>query len=164
MLTGYNPFLARDLASAQRAIEDAEIVIPSLARGDVGEEVDEAVFGALAIDREDRFDSFSLFADAMMPHLGSARRGARELAAIVGEACDDEEELEEATEAMPAVVRARTGLAERLRGGAGEVVGGIWSALACGASVRIGLSHATCRRCSEARPMRARGLWLSRWR
>ena len=60
----------------------------------------------------------------------------------MGEACDGEEELEEATEAMPAVVRARTGLAERLRGGAGEVVGGIWSALACGASVRIGLSHA----------------------
>lgn len=142
MLTGYNPFLARDLASAQRAIEDAEIVIPSLARGDVDEEVDEAVFGALAIDREDRFESVSLFADAMMPHLGSARRGARELAAIVGQACDDEEEIEDGTEAMPAVVRARTGLAERLRGGAGEVVGGIWSALACGASVRIGLSHA----------------------
>ena len=164
MLTGYNPFLARDLASAQRAIEDAEIVIPSLARGDVDEEVDEAVFGALAIDREDRFESVSLFADAMMPHLGSARRGARELAAIVGQACDDEEEIEDGTEAMPAVVRARTGLAERLRGGAG------------GSSAAFGrLSHAGRRsgsacpmpiwyRCSGLRPMWARGPWLSPWR
>ncbi|MFR5000408.1 MAG: serine/threonine-protein kinase [Slackia sp.] len=102
MLTGDNPFLARDLAGAERAIEEAEIVIPSLARGDVGEEVDEAVFGALAIDRADRFESVTLFAEAMMPHLGDARRGAKELAVIVGEACaDEEEEAEDGTEACP---------------------------------------------------------------
>lgn len=143
MLTGDNPFLAHDLASAQYAIEEAEIVIPSLARGDVGEEVDEAVFGALAIDREDRFESVALFADAMMPHLGNARRGARELAVIVGEACaDEEEEAEGSTEAMPPVMRARKSLAERLRGGMGEVIGGAWSAFACGVSAHVGLSHA----------------------
>mgnify|MGYP002601586038 CR=1 FL=1 len=131
MLTGDNPFLAHDLDGAARAIEEAEIVIPSLARGDVGEEVDEAVFGALAIDREDRFASVTLFADAMMPHLGDARRGARQLAAVVGDACaDEEEEAEDATEATPSVARVRAGLAERLRGGVGEAVGGIWSAIA----------------------------------
>lgn len=143
MLTGDNPFLAHDLVSAQHAIEEAEIVIPSLARGDVGEEVDEAVFGALAIDREDRFESVALFADAMMPHLGNARRGARELAVVVGEACaDEEEEAEGSTEAMPPVMRARTSLAERLRGGMGEAIGGVWSAFACGVSAHVGLSHA----------------------
>lgn len=142
MLTGDNPFLAHDLDGAARAIEEAEIVIPSLARGDVGEEVDEAVFGALAIDREDRFASVTLFADAMMPHLGDARRGARQLAAVVGDACaDEEEEAEDATEAMPSVARVRAGLAERLRGGAGEAVGGIWSAIACGVSAYAGLSQ-----------------------
>lgn len=142
MLTGDNPFLAHDLEGAARAIEDAEIVIPSLARGDVGEEVDEAVFGALAIEREDRFASVTLFADAMMPHLGDARRGARQLAAVVGDACaDEEEEEEEPAEAAPAVARPRFGLADRLRGGAGEAVGGVWSALACGASAYAGLSH-----------------------
>lgn len=142
MLTGDNPFLAHDLDGAARAIEEAEIVIPSLARGDVGEEVDEAVFGALAIDREDRFASVTLFADAMMPHLGDARRGARQLAAVVGDACaDEEEEAEDATEAMPPVARVRAGLAERLRGGAGEAVGGIWSAIACGVSAYAGLSQ-----------------------
>lgn len=142
MLTGDNPFLARDLAGAERAIEEAEIVIPSLARGDVGEEVDEAVFGALAIDRADRFESVTLFAEAMMPHLGDARRGAKELAVIVGEACaDEEEEAEDGTEAMPAAVRIRFGLADKLRGGLGEAIGGVWSALACGAAAYTGLSH-----------------------
>lgn len=142
MLTGDNPFLAHDLAGAERAIEDAEIVIPSLARGDVGEEVDEAVFGALAIAREDRFASVTLFADAMMPHLGDARRGARQLAAVVGDACaDEEEEAEEPTESMPPVMRARRGLAERLRGSVGEALGGVWSALACGTSAYVGFSQ-----------------------
>lgn len=142
MLTGDNPFLAHDLDGAARAIEEAEIVIPSLARGDVGEEVDEAVFGALAIDREDRFASVTLFAEAMMPHLGDARRGARQLAAVVGDACaDEEEEAEEPVEAAQPVARVRLGLAERLRGGVGEAVGGVWSALACGASAYAGLSQ-----------------------
>lgn len=142
MLTGDNPFLAHDLDGAARAIEEAEIVIPSLARGDVGEEVDEAVFGALAIDREDRFASVTLFADAMMPHLGDARRGARQLAAVVGDACaDEEEEAEEPVEAAQPVARVRFGLAERLRGGVGEAVGGVWSAIACGASAYAGLSQ-----------------------
>lgn len=143
MLTGDNPFLAHDLAGAERAIEEAEIVIPSLARSDVGEEVDEAVFGALAIAREDRFASVTLFADAMMPHLGDARRGAQRLAVVVGDACADEEEeeIDEPTEAMPPVMRARVGLAARLRGGAGEAVGGVWSALACGASAYVGFSR-----------------------
>lgn len=145
MLTGDNPFLAHDLAGAERAIEQAEIVIPSLARGDVGEEVDEAVFGALAIAREDRFASVTLFADAMMPHLGDARRGQRMLASIVGDACAEEEEEpeeEDATEPMPVVARARMGLGERLRGRAGAAVGRVLTAAACGVAAFAGASGA----------------------
>ncbi|MDO4443673.1 MAG: serine/threonine-protein kinase [Slackia sp.] len=143
MLTGDNPFFAYDLAGAQRAIEEAEIVIPSLARGDVSEEVDEAVFGALAIDRADRFESVTLFAEAMTPHLGDARRGEKQLAVIVGDACADEEEEEpvDGTDEMPAVARVRFGIAEKLRGGIGEAIGGVWSAVACGAAAYTGLSH-----------------------
>ena len=94
MLVGENPFRAPDLAAAERAIEQAEVVIPSVVRPEVGEEADEAIFGALAIDRDDRFESVALFADALMPHLGDARAGSRELAALVGDATADDEGLE----------------------------------------------------------------------
>lgn len=95
MLMAENPFRAPDLDAAECAIEDAEIVIPSLAREDLAEEIDEAIFGALAIDREDRFESVALFADAMLPHMGDARMGAKRLAALVGDACEDSDELED---------------------------------------------------------------------
>lgn len=89
MLMGENPFVAADLKSAEQAIEQAEVMIPSSVRLDLGEEVDEAIFGALAPESDERFDTVDLFADALLPHMGDARRGARELAVIVGEACDD---------------------------------------------------------------------------
>ncbi|MFR4802208.1 MAG: hypothetical protein ACLT98_01970 [Eggerthellaceae bacterium] len=82
----------------------------------------------------------------MMPHLGSARR-ARELATIVGEACDDEEELEEATEAMPpscVPAQASPNVCVAARGGRRRHLVGARS----GASVRIGCPMPTCRRCS----------------
>lgn len=149
MLTGDNPFSAPDLASAARAIEQAEIVIPSLARGDVGEEADEAVFGALAIDRADRFASVSLFADALLPHLGDARRGARMLAAFVGDACaDDEEGLDGAGEG-PAVsdsprAAARIGrtAAARLSGRGGAIAARVVSGAVCATTAFVGLAAA----------------------
>ena len=114
MLTGDNPFRAETLHEAEVAIEEAELVIPSAVRDDVDEEADEAIFGALAIDRDDRFESVALFADALMPHLGDVRRGTRELAVLVGEACDDGEEEVDATEVMPRYVRERISLMDRL--------------------------------------------------
>lgn len=150
MLMGENPFHAPDLAAAERAIEDAEVIIPSLVRVDVDEEVDEAVFGALAIDREDRFESVALFADAMLPHLGDARRGMRELAEIVGEACfdgtEDEgcdegfEDEEVAGDAAAPHVPGRThrGTHRRVGGSVGlgrrakAVLHRVWACAACG--------------------------------
>ena len=59
-------------------------------RGDLnGGGVDEALFGALAIDCDDRFDSVSCSPTTMLPHMGDAA-SARESAVLVGEACDDD--------------------------------------------------------------------------
>ena len=132
MLTGDNPFLAETLHEAEVAIEEAELVIPSVVRDDVDEEADEAIFGALAIERDYRFDSVALFADALMPHLGDARRGMRELAVLVGEACDDAEEEEDATEPMPRYVRERVSLMDRLGERAQAVLFRLWAAAVCG--------------------------------
>lgn len=132
MLTGDNPFAAETLHDAEVAIEEAELIIPSAARDDVDEEADEAIFGALAIDRDDRFESVALFADALLPHLGDARRGMRELAVLVGEACDDGDEEEEATAPMPRYVREHVSLADRLGGRVQAVLFRLWAAAACG--------------------------------
>ncbi len=105
MLTGDNPFLAPDLAWAEAAIEDAELVVPSLARGDMPAAADDVLFDALSLDREDRFCSVRDFADALEPYLGNARQGKRQLAVLVGEACEDYGEVaqDDAVEARPAV-------------------------------------------------------------
>lgn len=140
MLVGENPFAAPDLQAAERAIEQAEVVIPSMARSDVGEEVDEAIFGALAINREDRFESVALFADCMMPYLGNARRGAKQLAVLVGDACDDgdeeeydeyydEEAWDEDEAELPQRRRARRGMRP---GRAAAIAYRAWAALTCG--------------------------------
>ena len=109
MLVGENPFRVPGLDAAERAIEQAEVFVPSMVRNDLNEEIDEALFGALAIDRDDRFDSVELFADAMLPHMGDARRGARELAVLVGEACDDGVDFDEEGGAVSALLPGRGG-------------------------------------------------------
>ena len=95
MYTGDNPFLAPDLDKAESAIEDAELVVPSLARTDVQPGTDDVIFDALSIDREDRFPSVAAFAEALEPYLGDPRKGSRQLAVLVGEACEDADEAAE---------------------------------------------------------------------
>ena len=89
MLTGDNPFYADDLEGAEKAIQEAEIIIPSQARNDVDGELDDALFRALTIEREGRYDSVEEFAEALLPLLGDPARGKRQLQVIVGEARDD---------------------------------------------------------------------------
>lgn len=99
MLTGDNPFYADTLSEAERAIEEAEIVIPSQVRGDVSPELDDVLFHALTIEREGRFDTVKEFSGQLMPYLGDVRRGKRELARIVGDATDDAADMsDEASE------------------------------------------------------------------
>lgn len=132
MLTGDNPFRARDLSAAERAIEDAEVVIPSLVRGDVDEWVDDAIFKALAIGREDRYPSVQRFADALLPRLGNAAKGERELAIIVGEACADEEDVD-GTEEMEEVAEQAPRRSRRTRSPHGRAVADhLWSLVSCG--------------------------------
>lgn len=138
MLVGENPFRAPGLDAAERAIEQAEVFVPSMVRGDLNEEVDEALFGALAIDRDDRFDSVELFADAMLPHMGDARRGARELAVLVGEACDDGVDCDEERGAASAFLPGRGGshaglsMIDRMAPRTKSLVARLWAAVVCG--------------------------------
>ena len=138
MLVGENPFRAPGLDAAERAIEQAEVFVPSMVRGDLNEEIDEALFGALAIDRDDRFDSVELFADAMLPHMGDARRGARELAVLVGEACDDGADCDEGRGAASAFLPGRGGshaglsMIDRMESRMKSLVARLWAAVVCG--------------------------------
>lgn len=138
MLVGENPFRVPGLDAAERAIEQAEVFVPSMVRGDLNEEVDEALFGALAIDRDDRFDSVELFADAMLPHMGDARRGARELAVLVGEACDDGADCDEERGAASAFLPGRGGshaglsMIDRMAPRMKSLVARLWAAVVCG--------------------------------
>lgn len=138
MLVGENPFRAPGLDAAERAIEQAEVFVPSMVRGDLNEEIDEALFGALAIDRDDRFDSVELFADAMLPHMGDARRGARELAVLVGEACDDGVGFDEEDGAASSFLLGRGGayvglsVFDRMTPRMKALVARLWAAAVCG--------------------------------
>ena len=105
MLAGENPFLAPDLVRAEAAIEDAELVLPSLCWEELDPAVDDVIFCALDPDREERYDNVAEFAEEMEPFLGDPKRGARELAAIVGYA--DEEEADDEPAPAPREPRPR---------------------------------------------------------
>ncbi|WP_140396424.1 serine/threonine-protein kinase [Gordonibacter sp. An230] len=129
MLAGENPFLAEDLPRAEAAIEDAELVLPSLCWDELDPAIDDVIFRALDPDREERYDNVTEFADELEPFLGDPKRGTRELAAIVGYA--DEEEVDD--EPVPASRAPRAPLRERITPGhrraAARALGALGSAL-----------------------------------
>ena len=83
MLTGENPFRARTLDEAERAIEDAELVVPSLCWEDVDDQIDDVIFYALDPDKNERYESIADFAEEMDKFLGDPEAGKRELARLV---------------------------------------------------------------------------------
>lgn len=85
VISGANPFFADSLSAAQDAIYDSEIVIPSLCMDGLDEGIDDVVFRALDPDREGRYASVEEFAQTLQPCLGSSRRGADKLKALVGQ-------------------------------------------------------------------------------
>lgn len=121
MLTERNPFLAPNLERAEAAIEDAELVLPSLCWDDMDEGIDDVLFCALDPEREERYDSVADFAQALEPYLGDAAAGKKELAALVGHAEDDAEEKPE----KPNVVRVPW--AERVSDRAAGVIARVFS-------------------------------------
>ena len=95
MITGMNPFFADSLDEAEGAIEDAELVLPSLCREGMDEEVNDVLFFALDPDRSNRYATVADFAEEMDKFLGDAADGQAQLAEIVMEDLgqfDDEEE------------------------------------------------------------------------
>ena len=92
MLTHDNPFMAHDVDEAMRAIEQAQILVPSLQRDDVTEMLDQVLFKALSLEKEDRYPSVLDFAIALRPHVGSPKRGARMLSDIISQLAEDMDE------------------------------------------------------------------------
>lgn len=113
MLVGENPFLAPDLPRAEAAIEDAELVVPSMCWDELGTDADDAVFLALDPDPTERYATVSDFADDLEPLLGNPKRGKRELAALVN-APDEEEPEAEATGELPHPRAPRVPLRDRI--------------------------------------------------
>ena len=105
MLAGENPFLAPDLQRAEAAIEDAELVLPSLCWDGMDAEADDVLFFALDPDREERYGTVEEFAAALEPYLGDPKRGHKELAVLVGHAEEDEEPAPAPVPRIPLVER-----------------------------------------------------------
>lgn len=91
MLSGKNPFKARNLDDAESAIEGAELVIPSLCWEDIDESVDDIMFDALSPDMDGRYPDIESFSEDLTPLLGSVREGKTQLA----QAVKDSESLRE---------------------------------------------------------------------
>ena len=93
MLAGENPFLAPNLFQAQEAIEDGELVLPSLCWDNLDPAADDPIFYALDPEREERYETVADFAEELSPFLGDPAKGRAELADIVA-GPDEEEETE----------------------------------------------------------------------
>ena len=86
MLTGDNPFRVNGLDNAQAAIEDAELILPSLCWDGIDEQVDDVVFYALDPNREERYATVADFAEELDKFLGDAENGRTQLALVVSDA------------------------------------------------------------------------------
>ena len=140
MLAGENPFLAPDLARAESAIEDAELVLPSLCWDELDPAADDVVFYALDPDREQRYDNVTDFAEEMEKFLGDPRTGHRELAVIVGDAQGDNDGEEE--EEAPRPPRApRVPLRERITRRQAAVAARVVGAAGSGAVAFVALAN-----------------------
>ena len=140
MLAGENPFVASDLSRAESAIEDAELVLPSLCWDDLDPAADDVVFYALDPDREQRYESVTDFAEEMERFLGEPKQGHRELAVIVGDAQGEGDGAEEAeVERAPRVPRVP--LRERLTSRQATVAAHVVGAAGSGAVAFVALAN-----------------------
>lgn len=88
MLVGSNPFAASDLAHADQAITDAELVLPSLCWDGLDESIDDVLFYALAPNKEDRYETVFDFQEEADKFLGDAEEGVIQLKYVVADALD----------------------------------------------------------------------------
>ncbi|WP_102375689.1 serine/threonine-protein kinase [Raoultibacter massiliensis] len=134
MLTGKNPFLAPDLSKAEAAIEDAELLLPSLCYDGLDAEADDVLFYALDPDREERYDNVEDFSEEMSRFFGNSARGHKELAMLVGQAVEEPEDEEEVVERISLFDRIGTGRMQ-------SVLVRIWAALGVGLLSFVSLSN-----------------------
>lgn len=136
MLSGENPFFANDLPEAEEAIEEAELVLPSLCWDELPAEADDIMFAALDPDRDERFDTVADFSEALMPLLGNAKKGKKVLADIVKgkEDAVAAPELVEPAEPLPPLV-------DRLGLRGAMVVGHSLAAVAVGLMAAVGMAN-----------------------
>ena len=92
MLTGDNPFRVSGLEQAEAAIEEAELVLPSLCWNGLDNQIDDVMFYALDPDREERYASVADFAEEMDKFLGDAAKGQEQLSLVVADALGLDEE------------------------------------------------------------------------
>ena len=145
MLVGENPFVVPTLAEAESAIEDAELVLPSLCWDELDGGVDDVVFTALDPDRDDRYDTVDAFADELMPYLGDEVDGRAQLADIVSDALGivsfEEEDDEPDDQDRPRVRAARTSMKAYLSGAVLMVLARIFAAAGSGFVMFIAASN-----------------------
>lgn len=139
MLTGENPFLAGDLSQAEAAIEDAELVLPSLCWDDLDEQVDDVLFYALDPDRDERYDTVADFAEEMEKFLGDARRGRRQLAELADDGRSGGKGA--ADDPAPRQPRERSPLGDRIGGLPRKIAERLVAALGSALVMAVGLSN-----------------------
>lgn len=142
MLVGSNPFIVESLNQAESAIVDAELVLPSLCWEGLDAQVDDVLFYALDPDREERYDTVSDFAEEMEKFLGDAKRGKRQLAALVNEAQPEEGGWDGEPESLRGgEVVERAPLDERIGRIPRLIVGRAVCVAGCAVTAGLGLSN-----------------------
>ena len=92
MLTGTNPFFAKDIDSSLRKIETFNIDNPSDLRDDIDPGIDDVLFCAMEPDRDNRYDTIADFMSEVKPYLGSAKAGQKILREAINPTDDEEED------------------------------------------------------------------------
>lgn len=135
LLTGSNQFIVDDLKDALPAIEDSELPVPSQMWDEAGDDLDDVVFTGLDIDPEDRYQTVEEFAQALLPQLGSARKGKKQLA----KAINAEEEEFQAPEEEPLPAGPVIPLVDKIGPRGAQLLVRILSALCCGGCAALAM-------------------------
>ncbi len=136
MLTGSNQFIVDDLEAALPAIEDSELPVPSQMWDEAGDALDDVVFTGLDIDPEDRYQTVEEFAQAILPQLGSARKGKKQLAAAL-----NQEDEPEAPEIPPEPQGPVIPLVDRVGPRGAQLLVRILCALSCGGCAALAMMN-----------------------
>ncbi len=83
MLSGTNPFRAKSLDTAERAIEEAELILPSACWDAIDPAIDDVMFQAMDPYPDMRYDNVNQFATKLTPMLGNPKEGKKQLAKVV---------------------------------------------------------------------------------